>query len=247
MPESKIEECIRTVYPNAIVNIDSDEYGFKIDVIDNFIDAPENRLRKIFESMGKLDFDTKTKIGSVETYSIEEYAAQRQKNNQFIQNGIQIPCEQIRWFISPTVVGFIACGVKDEPEQMRCESSFVLASLDKNTDELNNYGENYSYDKEAYSFISRNGEKMSDYALSHVYNLSPSFFIAPYMDKYMRWMQEKGFGAPNPYHFAFQPLPFTFAKPEDDIIFALNSSDLRQRIASTSVPSLRDRLNQYFR
>ena len=30
MPESKIEKCIRMVYPNAIVNIASDEYGFKM-------------------------------------------------------------------------------------------------------------------------------------------------------------------------------------------------------------------------
>ena len=234
------------VYPNAIVNIASDEYGFKIDVIDNFADTPEIRLRNIFSSLNSLDLDTKTRIGSVETYSIDEYAAQHQMIAESARNDIQIPCEQIRWIESPVIIGFIACGVNDDSVAKHCDSSFVLASKDKITGEVNVYGENYSYERDAYVFITRDGGRMRDYALSHVYNLSPSFFIAPYMDKYMRQMQENGFGSPSPYRFAFQPLHFTFAKPEHDKILALKSRDLVQRIASSSVPSLRERLNQYF-
>lgn len=247
MPESKIIECIKSVYPNAIVNIVKDKYGLKIEVFDNFIESSEDRLRKIFNSFISLEVGIKAKIGLVETYSIAEYAVQQQNEMHHHQENTQEPCEEIRWVSTPDIIGFIACGVNDESRLMRCDSSFILASLDKKTGDVYNYGENYTCENDAYSFIIRNGDSMYNYALNHVYNLSPSFFISPYMDKYMRGMQENGFGAQNPYHFAFQPLPFTFAKPGDDIILKLNSPELKQRIASTSVPSLRDRLNQYFR
>lgn len=247
MPESKIIECIKSVYPNSIVNIVEDKYGFKIEVFDNFTDSYEDRMRKIFNSFLPLEFGLKAKIGLVETYSIAEYATQQQNDAQYRGN-TQEPCEEIRWVSTPDIIGFIACGVKDEPTLKRCNSSFILASLDKKTGKVYNYGENYICENEAYSFIIRNGDCMYNYALNHVYNLSPSFFISPYMELYMRMCESHNvFGSANPYHFAFLPIPFTFVRPADNDILVLNHLELRQRINASSVSSLKERLEQYFR
>ena len=239
MPEfkQKLTKILTEAYRNFYVKINKDGNLYDISVIGPFGELVyQDRISDIYEILdAKLSDEEKFYIGYVNAYTSEEYAST-------FQNEEQAANPLIRWVDLPEVFGFVLCGAYNSAPHKVCRSSFVIFSRDYRTGREYPVCENYVYEGLAYDFIIKDGNDIYKYAMDHVYNLAPSFFLSPYMELYMR---ASDFSRYNPYGFAFRALPFSIAEPSVDRMRAFIEIDkLEQLKRQTTIESIRQNLNR---